>query len=136
MGKAEEAIGLRIVMLVEDDLSLLKVMGFMFQDWGFRVISCRDGFEALDALQHIVPDLIISDLDLPFINGIELFKRCRELSRERKIPFVIISAIPDAEERLKEIWDELAGFYAKPVPMVALKQIMFEQFGDGLCSGS
>ena len=124
------------VMLVEDDPSLLKVMGYMLQDWGCRVIRCRDGYEALDTLRHIKPDLIISDLDLPFIDGIALFERCREMAGISSVPFVIISAIPDAEERLEGIRDGLAGFYAKPVSMESLRKIVSALFGEGTRQGS
>ncbi len=127
MKRSNEVRSTKCVMLVEDDSSLRRVMSLMLRDWGCQVITCRDGLEALDVLRYVSPDLIISDLDMPFISGIELFKKYREVAEESEIPFVIISGIPDAEKRLKGIRDDLLGFYKKPVSIYILKRIIFEQ---------
>ena len=118
------------IMLVEDDPSFLNILCLMLQDWGCQVIKCRDGYEALGALRDMEPAWILSDLDFPFRSGIELFKKCREVAGKPGIPFVIISGIADAEDRLEEIRDELLGFYAKPVPVETLKRIVFGQVGN------
>ncbi len=111
------------IMLVEDDPSLRRVISLMLGDWGCHVTSCGDGFEALEVLPYLKPDLIISDLDMPLMSGIEFFKKCRAISGDPPIPFVIMSGIPDAEKRLEEIRGDLLGFYRKPVPIRILKQI-------------
>jgi two-component system response regulator YesN len=116
---------MKTIMLVEDDLPYLKVLTFMMRDWGCRVIACRDGLEALGALEDVRPDLIISDLDMPLLDGIGLFKRYREMSRD-PAPFVIISGIADAEARLARIREDLLGFYPKPVSVKDLKGMIGE----------
>lgn len=123
-GRLGTAGPVRLVMLVDDDLSILQVLARMLKDQGCRVITCRDGLEALDALDFIRPDLIISDLDMPFVDGVEFFRRCRAVSGPPVIPFVIVSGRADAEQRLREIRGGLAGFYQKPISMDTLTRIV------------
>jgi CheY-like chemotaxis protein len=111
-------------MLVDDDPSILQVLARMLKDQGCRVIACRDGLEALDALDFVRPDLIISDLDMPLVDGVELFRRSRAISGSPIIPFVILSGTADAERRLREIRDDLAGFFQKPVSLEMLMRIV------------
>lgn len=59
---------------------------------GFSVITAEDGQQALDLVQRLQPDLIITDIQMPKVDGIEMIKRLREQFRSEAVPIVVMSA--------------------------------------------
>lgn len=83
------------VLIVDDDPEFLKAMRKMFEKSGYSVALAGDGQEALDALAKDSFDLIISDVRMPHLNGIELME---EISRKRlDIPVIFITGYGEVE---------------------------------------
>ena len=83
------------VLIVDDDPEFLRAMRKMFEKSGFSVALAGDGREALDALAKDSFDLIISDVRMPNLNGIELME---EISRKRlSIPVIFITGYGEVE---------------------------------------
>jgi DNA-binding response OmpR family regulator len=80
-----------IILLVEDHIPLLRNLAFLLTIAGYEVLTAANGQEALNILQKHAPDLIISDVDMPRMDGFELLARVRNDKRHRTVPFVIIS---------------------------------------------
>ena len=79
----------KTVLLVDDEPSIRTVLGAILQQAGYRVDVAEDGFAALRKLQERVPDLLITDLRMPNMNGFELLSVVR--SRFPLLPAVVIS---------------------------------------------
>ena len=77
------------ILIVEDDVSLREVGKLLLQSQGYEVHEAGDGFEALIALKRSLPDIIISDLSMPNMNGFELLSVVRR--RFPTIPVIVIS---------------------------------------------
>ena len=60
---------------------------------GFSVTTAEDGLKALDLVQVVQPDLVITDINMPNLDGIELTKRLREQFQSTSLPVVVVSAI-------------------------------------------
>jgi two-component system response regulator MtrA len=80
------------VLIVDDDSNLAEMMGIALTQAGFDITVCGDGPSALEAFGRVNPDLVLLDLMLPGIDGIEVCRRIREISGT---PIVMITAKND-----------------------------------------
>lgn len=83
------------ILVVDDEVGALTLIGIMLERGGFEVLKARDAYSALDMLNHASPDLIILDVMMPGMNGIELCRRIRTMPENRHTPIVILSARGD-----------------------------------------
>lgn len=82
----------KTILVADDESHILSVVSLKLQNAGFRVVTARDGREALEAAQHERPDLIITDYHMPEMSGLEL---CRALKLEpatSNIPAIMLTA--------------------------------------------
>ena len=86
------------ILLVDDDEMFRTVAAMALEDAGYLVFEAADGFEALDLLRKIRPDAIISDLNMPLMDGRALCRRVRGEPDLATIPFVILSAYIEAND--------------------------------------
>ena len=78
------------VLLVDDEASILKVVGKRLQVEGYDVIVAADGEEALEKAQQEHPDLIVLDLMLPKLSGVDVCVRLKKDRRSQDIPIITI----------------------------------------------
>jgi response regulator RpfG family c-di-GMP phosphodiesterase len=86
------------ILLVEDDVSILKLLEFILKK-DYNVICAINGRDALEKITSNKPSLIISDIMMPEMNGIELKKELNIKSETSKIPFIFMTAISDKNTR-------------------------------------
>jgi CheY-like chemotaxis protein len=79
------------ILVAEDDLGVLQTVSMMLTMKGYEVTKAADGFEALLRLEEQVPDLILSDLNMPFMSGFELLSVVR-----RRFPRIVVVATSGA----------------------------------------
>jgi two-component system phosphate regulon response regulator PhoB len=91
------------VLVVEDERSLVEVLQYNLEKEGYEVIVASDGREGLRKAQTVLPDLILLDLMLPQMNGLDVCKELRASSRTARIPILMLTA--KAEET-----DQVVGF--------------------------
>ena len=80
------------VLVVDDDLALAEMLGIVLRNDGFEVAHCPDGSSALDLFRETRPDLVLLDVMLPGLDGIEV---CRRIRRESGVPIVMLTARTD-----------------------------------------
>lgn len=80
------------VLVVDDDLALAEMLGIVLRNDGFEVAHCADGAAALDMFRETRPDLVLLDVMLPGLDGIEV---CRRIRRESGVPIVMLTARTD-----------------------------------------
>jgi two-component system alkaline phosphatase synthesis response regulator PhoP len=83
------------ILVVDDEVGALTLIGIMLERGGFDVLKARDAYAALDILKQKSPDLIILDVMMPGMNGIELCRQIRSMEAHRNTPVVILSARGD-----------------------------------------
>ena len=86
------------VLVVEDIPDILKLLDATLQFKGFRVITARNGKEALEVIEQELPELVIADILMPQMDGFSLLHRIRLNPRTRDIPVVFLSATYVANE--------------------------------------
>ncbi len=80
------------VVLADDDAHITCVVAMRLEGAGFTVTVARDGEEALDAARQVRPALIITDLQMPRMSGLELAVKLREFPETRDIPVIMLTA--------------------------------------------
>lgn len=80
------------ILIVEDDADSREVLSLILRAEGFSVLTAEDGQQALELVNDAPPDLVITDIQMPNIDGIELIKRMRAQFESKSIPIVVMSA--------------------------------------------
>jgi chemosensory pili system protein ChpA (sensor histidine kinase/response regulator) len=78
-------------MLVDDSVSIRKFVGQMLEKAGFRVITAVDGQDALQQLVNVRVDAIVTDLEMPRVNGYALIEDLRRRSSTREVPVIVLT---------------------------------------------
>ncbi len=87
------------VLIVEDSVVVTKFLTIVFKNVGFRVKTASDGFEALEKAIKDDINLIVTDLNMPQMDGITLLKNLKENEDTKKIPVILMSSnVPDKNE--------------------------------------
>jgi DNA-binding response OmpR family regulator len=99
------------VLVVEDDAAIADVLRRALRQEGHEVRSAQDGVEALEMAEAFVPDLVILDLGLPKLGGVEV---CRRLRAESDAPILILTARTDTEDRVEGLDSGADDYLVKP----------------------
>jgi DNA-binding response OmpR family regulator len=104
------------IMIVEDTPDLLQTLTeFLVMD-GFDVTPCLSARVALEKLNHEIPDLMITDLSMPDMDGFQLIEKIRERKELKELPIVIFSARPLQENQARAVSLGVVQYIKKPCP--------------------
>jgi putative two-component system response regulator len=103
------------VLLAEDNADLRAFMRSMLTKAGHDVIVASDGVEAWEAAERDPPDLIVSDIMMPRMDGYELLRRVKSTPQTRQVPVILITAKPGLEAKLKGYEHGADAYLSKPV---------------------
>jgi len=120
----------KTVMIVEDNELNMKLFNDLLRANGYATLPMRNGYEALDALKEHRPDLIIMDIQLPEISGLEVTKRIKQDEALRAIPIIAVTAfaMKGDEERIRQGGCE--GYLSKPISVATFIQTVRSFVGD------
>ena len=99
------------VLIVEDDVEIADVLRRSLRHEGYQVRTAGDGVEALDAAAEFIPDLVVLDLGLPRLDGIEV---CRRLREEGDVPILMLTARAETEDRVSGLDIGADDYLVKP----------------------
>jgi two-component system alkaline phosphatase synthesis response regulator PhoP len=80
------------IVVVEDERDILEVLSYNLKREGFGVTTSLDGMEGLEIIQNQVPDLVLLDLMLPGMGGLDICRQMKSNSRTRNIPIIMVTA--------------------------------------------
>ena len=103
------------VLIVDDCRTTRKLLGFYIRSKGFDVATAENGLDAMSKVATGGVNMIITDLNMPFMDGIELIKTLRTDPSCSHIPVLMITTERDAEEKKKAFEAGVNGFLTKPV---------------------
>ncbi|MCI0733666.1 MAG: response regulator, partial [Methylococcaceae bacterium] len=103
------------ILVVDDSLSQRRAMEQLLGDAGYQVLSARDGMEAAEVLAQAEPNLVLTDLEMPRMNGIELTAHIRNQVRHARLPVIMITS--RITQKHREMAEEagIDDYLAKPV---------------------
>jgi chemosensory pili system protein ChpA (sensor histidine kinase/response regulator) len=105
----------RVVVVVDDSISVRKFVGRMLEKAGYRVKLASDGLEASEVVAQVGCHLVITDLEMPRMNGYELMAHLRQDPATRKIPVLVVTSRAGAKHRDRAMKEGASGFLTKPV---------------------
>ena len=107
------------VMVVDDEENIREVLSNYLESLGYQVLTAEDGQDALSKFEPGVFDLIVSDLLMPTIDGLELLKKVRE--RDKDVIFLMITGYPSIETAVEAIKKGAYDYITKPFHMEDVK---------------
>ncbi|MCP4694175.1 MAG: response regulator, partial [Desulfobacterales bacterium] len=118
--------GRRTILLVDDNRENRMVLANMLAPLGFDVVQAENGVEAIGLARKVTPDLVLMDLVMPDMDGVETTKRLRRLFGFQKTPIIAISASAFTEDRERCLREGCNRFLPKPIRMKKLLAVMEE----------
>jgi chemosensory pili system protein ChpA (sensor histidine kinase/response regulator) len=105
----------RVVVVADDSISVRKFVGRMLEKAGYRVKLASDGLEASEVVAQVGCHLVVTDLEMPRMNGYELMAHLRQNPATRKIPVLVVTSRAGAKHRDRAMKEGASGFLTKPV---------------------
>jgi len=104
----------KTILVVEDEQSMITLIRYNLESAGYNIYSVINGREALDYCNSNMPDLIISDIGMPGMDGFELRQSLLNDEKLRAIPFIFLTARTQSEDQLKGVRLGVNHFLTKP----------------------
>lgn len=111
------------ILIIEDDKSLTFLYQQLLKAQGFSCHVANDGEQALHYLDHHQPDIILLDMHVPFISGVEILRHIKNVPHAQNTAVFIVSA----DEALTQLWaDSVEQVFIKPFKLTKLVQAIKE----------
>jgi excisionase family DNA binding protein len=120
------------VIVIDDDEKVCRAMGRLLKRFGCRVQQATAGKEGLDLVAQEAPDIILLDLVMPEMNGIQFLKLLREAHPD--LPVVIVTGFPDSELMQQASQYAPVMLLAKPIDAALLERTLRSVLGEKLAS--
>lgn len=91
------------VLIVDDDMTLRELYEERMKQEGYTIISASDGEEAIEKATQEMPDVILLDIMMPKINGIDVMKMLREKEETAGIPIIVLTALVQEIDKIKDM---------------------------------
>ncbi|MFT6421414.1 MAG: two-component system chemotaxis response regulator CheY [Thalassolituus sp.] len=114
----------KLIFVVDDSQTMLMSIRASLEMYGFRVETADNGVNALDKLNTMKPDLIITDINMPRMGGMELIKALRVMSAFRFTPILTLTTESESTKRDEAKRLGATGWLVKPVPAADLVKII------------
>jgi two-component system alkaline phosphatase synthesis response regulator PhoP len=102
------------ILIVEDEKDIIEVLRYYLEKDNFRVHVVQDGFGAIEAAARLIPNLILLDLMLPGLDGIEVCKRLKSDERLRDIPIIMVTAKAEEADKIRGLEIGADDYVTKP----------------------
>lgn len=99
------------ILVVDDEPGIVELVRLNLEDNDYQVVTAQDGQRALEAYYSEMPDLIVLDIMIPKMNGLEV---CQTIRRQSNVPIIMLTALSDAEEELKGLESGADDYIGKP----------------------
>jgi CheY-like chemotaxis protein len=124
---------MKTILLVDDEYAFVESLSELFQHQGYRVVSAGNGKDGLARFEADKPDLVITDLMMPIMDGRELIRSIAAMTTGARVPIILISATtrPVALVDAKGHEVAVAAFLRKPIQWKRLYDLVVEIIGPG-----
>lgn len=104
----------KTLLALDDEVSILKILDFYFGKT-FNVVAKQNGKEALEWMQQgVIPDVIIADVNMPELNGIDFIKQIRSSGFFKEIPLIMLSGNEGSADKIKCLKAGADDYLVKP----------------------
>jgi len=106
------------ILIVEDNDTDVRLLKDILETRGYNILQTRDGLEAIELAVANLPDLILMDIQLPEISGLEVTRRLRGDERSRRIPIVAVTAFAMGWHEREALDSGCDAYISKPISML------------------
>jgi len=115
----------KLALIIDDEAHILSLLSDTLKSKGFKTITARNGQKGLELFEKHSPDLVITDVMLPRIDGMSLVKKFREHPHGKNLPIIVISAVfKDYEYQNKAIKDFNVDYLVKPFTLTRMMKVL------------
>lgn len=104
----------KVIMTVDDSSSIRQMVSFTLKEAGYNVVEAVDGKDALSKLNSAQVNMLITDLNMPNMDGISLIKNVRSNSSTKFIPIIMLTTESQAEKKMEGKAAGATGWIVKP----------------------
>ena len=119
------------ILLIDDDEILLKLILIHLEEAGHEVRHCSDGAQGIRAILEQMPDLVVLDLNMPYIDGFEVLEAIKGDPITRTLPVIVLSSRSDVNSLERVIELGAADFLQKPIRIEQLIAVLYRVLGSG-----
>lgn len=120
----------KCILIVDDSQTVRQVLQLALADAGYEVIEAEDGFDALRKISGARVDMLITDLNMPNMDGLELIKKVREDSQHRFTPIVMLTTESSEEKKKAGREAGASGWIVKPFKPEQLLKVVKMVLGE------
>jgi len=124
------------ILLVDDDQGTTKLLEFILSKEGYQVITLNDSRETVSVAETHDPNLILLDLVMPNLDGLEVCRNLRAESQFTRIPIIFFTSVSDIENKVAAFGSGASDYIIKPVHPQELKVRIKALIGNGENGGS
>ncbi len=108
----------KTILVMDDEPEYVEMMKQFLEEASYHVVTAHDGEAALKIIHNLRPDLVIMDVNMPHMNGLQFYREISTAHGLAKLPVLVITARGDLEPLFREL--EVEGFLTKPFPIPTL----------------
>ena len=111
---------MKTVLTVDDSRTMRDMLLFTLTDAGFRVVQAEDGLHGLEVLRAETPDVVVTEINMPRMDGFGFIEGVRADERYRSVPILVLTTESDAEKKNRARRAGATGWVVKPFDPVKL----------------
>ncbi|WP_419827388.1 response regulator [Sphingomonas sp.] len=119
----------RTIMIVDDSPSMRMLLRLALSDLGYDVVEAEDGVDALERIEDAGPDLLITDINMPRLDGFGLIDEVRTRSEHRGLPILVLTTESSDEKKERAQTAGATGWIVKPFDpdklAAAVRRVMY-----------
>lgn len=119
------------VLVVDDEIHIVHVVAIKLRNNGYEVITAANGAEAFDLLSSEKPDIVVTDLQMPVMTGLQLVEKIRRNEQTKDIPVILLTArnfaIEDKQKKDLQISDCLSKPFSPKELLRSIQDILYHK---------
>jgi len=119
------------VLVVDDEIHIVHVVAIKLRNNGYEVITAANGAEAFDLLSSEKPDIVVTDLQMPVMTGLQLVEKIRRNEQTKDIPVILLTArnfaIDDKQKKDLQISDCLSKPFSPKELLRSIQDILYHK---------
>jgi CheY-like chemotaxis protein len=113
-----------LILIADDEDDIKMILGMYLETCGFRVLTAYDGLDAIERIKESKPDLILMDIMMPVLDGVEVTRQIKATEETRDIPIVMLTAAAQSEMVERALKAGAEEYIAKPFEPDRVKEII------------
>jgi len=115
---------MKTIITIDDSMSIREVVKLALQPYGYKVLTASDGAEGLQMCQGAKVDMVLTDLNMPRLDGISLIAKLRQLPNYRFVPIVMLTTESQTDKKMAGKRAGATGWIVKPFNPPKLLEIV------------